>query len=186
MQRPSAVHHYSSPLRLLVTEEVAVGTPPAQDTAVTTVSWVLMNVTRALAAGPRITRAGSKPCAGLHDTRYARAPAQVAMTVPPWEVSTVPPVTAGEGDGARWMAGDEARSMDGAEGGADRGGVARCSTPSLASARLTATTLSCWPAAGVMPWPRAFTASRLTPVAAPAPTSQAETPRRIRLRTCPG
>ena len=83
MRRPSSVHPYSSPLRLPVTEEVAVGTPPAQDTTMITVSWVLVNVTRALPAGPRITRAGSKPCPGLHDTRYARAPAQVAMTVPP-------------------------------------------------------------------------------------------------------
>ena len=84
-----------------MTEEVAVGTPPAQDTTMITVSWMLVNVARAVAAGPRITRAASKPCPGLHDIRYALEPAQAATTVPPWEVSRVPPVAAGEGDGVR-------------------------------------------------------------------------------------
>lgn len=84
-----------------MTEEVAVGTPPAQDTTMITVSWMLANVAWAVAAGPRITRAASKLCPGLHDIRYALAPAQAATTVPPWEVSRVPPVAAGEGDGVR-------------------------------------------------------------------------------------
>ena len=163
-----------------------MGTPPVQDTTMVTVSWLPVNVTRAVAAGPRITRAASKACPGLHDIRYAPAPVQAATTVPPWEVSTVPPVAAGEGDGARWRTGDEARGMDGPGGEAGRGGVTGRSTVSPDSARLTASTLICWLMVGIMPSPRALTASRLTPVAAPAPISQADTPRSMRLRTCPG
>jgi len=69
-----------------------------------TASCPPVNVTRALVAGPRMTPVDPKPCWGLHDTRYARAPAQLATSVPPGEVSTVPPVAPGEGGGAEWRA----------------------------------------------------------------------------------
>src|SRR5215475_8320288 len=63
------------------------------------------------------------------------------------------------------------------------GGVA--SAFSLASALFTAVTVSCWLGAGARPCPRTDTASRLPPVAAPAPSSQAPTPARNRALTRP-
>jgi len=169
-----------------------------------TVSCPPMNVTWALVAGPRTTSADPKPCWGLHDTKYARAPPQLATTVPPWEVSTVPPAVPGEGGGAGGRPAGECR---GAEGPATRGGGATRevggetkrraemarrgrtvgrSAASLASARLTVVTLCCSSPPGVMPCPSMLTASRLPPVAAIAPTSQAATPRNMRLCTSQG
>ena len=80
--------------------EVAVGTPVPQDTIMVTVSCPPVNVTWALVVGPRTTSPAPKPCCGLHDTKYAREPAQLATIVPPAEVSTVPPVAPGERGGA--------------------------------------------------------------------------------------
>jgi hypothetical protein len=183
---------------------VAVGTPTAQDTTMVTVSCPPMNVTWALVAGPRTTSVDPKPCWGLHDTRYARAPAQLATTVPPSEVSRVPPAAPGEDGDAEGRAGGErggavcwttrgggaTREVGGetARRGelARRGRTAACSAPSLASARLTAVTLCCSSPPGIMPCPSMLTASRLPPVAALAPTSQAATPRNRRLCTSQG
>ena len=68
---------------VLTAVEVAVGAPASHDTTMVAVTWPPVNVTWALVAGPRTTPLVPKPCWGLHDTKYARAPAQVATTVPP-------------------------------------------------------------------------------------------------------
>jgi len=86
-----------------------------------TVSCAEVNVTLALVAGPRTTPVDPKPCWGLHDTKYACASAQLATSVPPCEVSTVPPVpgagggaegpAAGDDGGAVWRAIRDAGAM---------------------------------------------------------------------------
>lgn len=53
---------------------------------------------------------------------------------------------------------------------------------SLATARSTAAPEICWLESPDMPWPISDTASKLPPVAAPAPSSQALTP--IMMRPC--
>ena len=163
-----------------------------------TVSCPPMNVTWALVVGPRTTPPDPKPCWGLHDTRYARVPAQLATTVQHWEVSTVPPAVPGEGGGAERRAAGERgcgvcrANRDGGStrevgaGTARRGRTAARSAASLASARLTVVTLCCSSPPGVMACPSMLTASRLPPVAAPAPTSQAATPRNMRRCTSQG
>ena len=57
------------------------------------------------------------------------------------------------------------------------------SAASLASALFTASCVSSWPELPVMPWPSSETASRLPAVAVAAPSSQAVTPKRMRLCT---
>ncbi len=96
-----------------------------------TVSCPPMNVTWALVAGPRITSLDPKPCWGLHDTKYARAPAQLATSVPPWEVSRVPPAVPGDdGDAEGRAPGERGAAVCRAtgDGGATRevGGEAAC------------------------------------------------------------
>jgi len=67
---------------------------------------------------------------------------------------------------------------------ADVGGVGEAgSSVPLASARSTAAPVIGWLEKPAMPWPIRDTASRLPPVAAPAPRSQALTPIRMRPRT---
>ena len=167
-----------------------------------TVSCPPMNMTWALVAGPRATPPDPKPCWGLHDTKYALARVQVATSVPPWEVSTVPPAVSGAGGGAERRAVGECRgagwrpirdraAMRAADGrmprrGATAGRAPARSAASLASARLTVATLCCSPALGVMSWPSTLTASTLPPVAALTPTSQAATPRSMRRCTSQG
>ena len=185
-------------------ETVAAGTPAAQDTTMVTVSCPPMNVTWALRAGPRTTSLDPKPCWGLHDTKYARAPAQLATSVPPREVSKVPPAVPGDdGDGEGRAVGERGGAACRATRGggatreaggetarrgeiARRGRTAARSAASLASARLTVVTLCCSSPPGIMPCPSMLTASRLPPVAALAPTSQAARPRNMRLCTSQG
>ena len=57
-----------SPAQVLTAVEVAVGTPVLQDTTMVTESCPPVNVTWALAAGPRTTSVDAKPCWGLPDT----------------------------------------------------------------------------------------------------------------------
>ena len=57
------------------------------------------------------------------------------------------------------------------------------SLASAASARFTATAVSCWLVPVAMPWPSSETASRLLAVAAPTPSSQAPTPAKTRICT---
>jgi hypothetical protein len=77
-----------------VTVVAAAGTPVAQDTAMATVLVAVVNTTRAVVAGPRVTLLAVKPCCGLHDSKKAPAVAHWATTVPPDELSTVPLVPA--------------------------------------------------------------------------------------------
>src|SRR5215472_13131720 len=108
------------------------------------VSCVPVNVTWALAAGPRTTSLVPNPCWGLHDTKYTRVPAQLATSVPPREVSTVPPPAPVEGaaPAERWAFGGGGAVREG-DGEADRRGMAALrSAVSLASARLTVSTLT--------------------------------------------
>src|SRR5262249_61604463 len=79
----------------------------------------------------------------------------------------------------------------GVRGGAEElpGGIGdaarECAAASLAGGRFPAATVSCWLGAGARPCPRADPASRLPPVAAPAPSSQAPRPARNRALTRP-
>ena len=99
----------------------------------------------------------------------------------------------GEGEGAGGVAdgGGDLFFGRGASGVAEdlTGGIGAAgpvaSAASLASAWFTAATVSCWLGVGARPCPRADTASRLPPVAAAAPSSQAPTPARKRALTRP-
>src|SRR5262249_56257408 len=68
--------------------------PLAHDTAMVTVLAAVVNTTRAVVAGPRATPLAVKPCCGLHDSKKAPPGAHWATTVPPAELSTVPPALA--------------------------------------------------------------------------------------------
>ena len=72
----------------------ADGIPPAHDTAMVTVRAAVVKTTRAAGAGPGATLPAVKPCCGLHDSNKAPAAEHWATTVPPDELSTVPPVAA--------------------------------------------------------------------------------------------
>jgi hypothetical protein len=114
--------------------------------------------------------------------------------VPPAEVRTVVAGGGvGEGAGAGGVAdgGGERFLGRGASGVAEEltGGIAAgdgaVSAASLLSAWFTAATVSCWLGVGARLCPRADTASRLPPVAAAAPSSQAPKPARKRALTRP-
>jgi hypothetical protein len=98
-------------------------------------------------------------------------------------------VAAGLGAGVSGVAvGDglaelDAGRADGADDDALDGAVAGLSATSLASARFTASSVSCWAELPPMPWPSSETASRLPAVAVAAPRSQAARPKRMRLCT---
>lgn len=180
--------------------EVADGTPLVQVTVIVTWFRVVSNDTSACAPGPRLMVSTSYPCCGLHEMRYAPPCSQAATTWPPGEVSTVPSVPAGcglcggaavvtltvgvaDGTGVEWdlgrpETGPGAFTVPDADG-ADA--LAACDV-ALASAWLTSALVSSEAEAPVIPWPSSETASRLPPVAAPAPSSHAPTP--IRIRPC--
>jgi hypothetical protein len=134
----------------------------------------------------------------------------VATTSPPAEVSAAPPppddgggaVNVGEGgeaDGDAVVAAEdgvgdaEVAAGDGVAAGCVEDGELAAVTEgaagdgpcaaSLASALLTASWVSSWAELPVMPWPSSDTARRLPVVAVAAPSSQAATPKRMRLRT---
>jgi hypothetical protein len=133
----------------------------------------------------------------------------VATASPPGEVSTAPPDDGGDdGDDGGGEGGEggeavvatgagpgeaEVATGDGVAAACVRDGVplavtegeaggAPCAA-SLASALFTASWVSGWPELPVMPWPSAETARRLPVVAVAAPSSQATTPKIMRLRT---
>jgi hypothetical protein len=163
----------------------AAGTPLAQDTAMVTVLVAVVNTTRAVVAGPRATLLAVKPCCGLHDSRKAPAVAHWATTVPPEELSTVPPVLAVPPfppvlaplvppfpPVPRWD------PCAGEEEGSDAGW--------LACAWAAAATLDCWLAGEPeMPWPSSDTTYRPPAVAAAAPSSHAPEPMTMRVRMPP-
>ena len=87
-----------------------------------------------------------------------------------------------DGAGERFLGRGASGVAEELTGGIAAGGRV-ASAASLASAWFTAATVSCWLGAGARPCPRADTASRLPPVAAAAPSSQAPTPARKRALT---
>jgi hypothetical protein len=103
--------------------------------------------------------------------------------VPPDDADgTAVVVTRGGVGDADACTGDEvaAGALDGC---AVAGAVGSGFAASLTSSRFTASCVSNWTEFPVMPWPSSETARRLPAVAVAAPSSQAATPKRMRLCT---
>jgi hypothetical protein len=152
-----------------------------------TVLAVVVNTTRAVVVGPRVTLLAVKPCCGLHDSRKAAPVAHCATTVPPDELRTVPLVLAVRPDppvpaplvplarlvpaALRWD-----RDI-----GEDDGAATW-----LACACAEAGTRDCWLAGEAeMPAPSSDTRYRPPAAAAAAPSPHAPAPMTIRVRMVP-